>query len=232
MSFIINPDMSYTFTAPTIVSTSAFRSTTNQGSSYSFSLVMTFNAFRVYTVHWENGSNVSTLTSASVNGLSPTIITQTHVQQGGTGCGIALLQLRYPLSSATHTFTLNFTNNCTAVGVGQSTIFRNSSDTPYSFQTTTIGASIGQTFFDVPVLAKSLNIIAATNLINSSITFSNTTPPTMTTPYNLPVPATSSQFQMGLAQINNGASATEYNPERVTIQVAAASACFATVSYI
>ena len=231
MSFIINPFLQYEVT-PTLVSSGQVRNSA-AGSTVSFSTSMTLNAFRLYVVHWENGSNVSTLTSASVNGFSPTIITQTHIQQGGTGCGIALLQLRYPLASATQTFTLNFNDNITAYGMGTYTIFRNSNDTPYTFQTATKDTSGSVGILGMSIPPKSLNVIAATNLVNGSISFAvRSTPPTITTNYNLAVPATSSQFQMGAANINNGSSTTDYPSELIDITTSTASACYATVTYI
>ena len=232
MSFIINPFLQYQVT-PTLISSGQVRNTANNNNTVSFDLSMTLNAFRLYIVHWENNVNVSTLTSASVNGLSPTIITQTHIQQGGTGCGIALLQLRYPFSSSTQSFTLNFDNNIVAYGMGSYTIFRNSNDTPYTFQTATKGTSGSIGILGMSIPPKSLNIIAATNLVNGSISFAvRSTPPTITTNYNLAVPATSSQFQMGAANINNGSSTTDYPSELIDITTSLASACYATVTYI
>ncbi len=230
MSFLINP---YSITSGTItqLGTTLFRSTGNPGSSVSTNITMTNNAFRVYIVHWEF-INPVTLTNCVVNGLNPTIIAQTYITQGSGGVGIALLQLRYPFASSTQSFTMNFSNNVTSCSLNAYTIFRNSSDTPYSFQTATKDTTSSVAFLGVPVPPNSLNIIASTNLVNASITMSvSPSPPTLTLGYNSSVPATSSQFQQAASGIVN-ATATNYDVPIVSVSSSIASGVYATVTYI
>ncbi len=230
MSFLINP---YSITSGTITQIAAqlFRSTGNPGSSVSTNISMTNNAFRVFIVHWEF-INPVTLTNCVVNGLNPTIIAQTYVTQGAGGVGIALLQLRYPFASSTQSFTMNFSNNVSSCSLNAYTIFRNSSDTPYTFQTGTKDTTGTLYNLGVPVLPNSLNIIASTNLVNSSITMSvSPSPPTLSLGYNSSVPATSSQFQQAASGIIN-ATTTDYGVPIVSVTSSIASGVYAAVTYI
>lgn len=231
MSMLINPYLQYTVAGVTQIAGQVFRSTGNPGSSVSTNVTMTSNAFRVYIVHWEF-INPITLTNCVVNGLNPTIIAQTYVTQGSGGVGIALLQLRYPFSSSTQSFTMNFSSTVTSCSLNQYTLFRNSSDTPYSFQTATKDSTTTLKELGVLVPPNSLNIIASTNLVNSSITMSvSPSPPTLTTGYNTSVPASSSQFQQAASGIVN-ATATNYDVAMVSVTSNVASGAYATVTYI
>ena len=231
MSMLIDTFLPFSNTNINATAAGTARSIANPGSSYTASLSMTFNAFRLYIVHWEF-INPVTLTSCVVNGLNPTIITQTNVVQGSGGVGIALVQLRYPFSSSIQNFTMNFSSNVTAASIGSYTIFRNSNDTPYSFQTATKGTLGTLQQLGVPVIPRSATIIASTNLVNSSITMSvSPTPPTISVGYNLSAPGSSPQFQFAAYPIVN-ATDIDYGIPIVSVTSSVASGAYATVTYI
>ena len=230
MSFIINPYLQYS-AIPTIVSSQQLRSGANPGSSVSLNVSYTLNLLSVIIVHWRF-TNPVTLTSVTVSGYSMNIITQQNVIQGATGCGIALCTFRWPLTSASVSTTFNFNGNTSSVGVATYGIFRNTSDTPYSVSTTTKDTSVNTKALSIPVVPKSLNIIACSSLISGSVTFSNSAPPTLDPGYNLGVPSTSPQFQMAGRSINNGSSLVDYSGEIVTVTSSLASAAYATITFI
>lgn len=229
MSFIINPYLQYE-AIPAIIYTSSLRSGSNPGSSVDFLIAQILNQFRVYIVHWRF-TNPVTLTSATVAGYNMQIITQQNVIQGATGCGIAILTIR-TIISGTQTVTFNFNGNTSSVGIAYYTIFRNTSDTPYSVSTTTKDTTVNLKNLSIPVVPRSLNIIACSSLTTGSVTFSNSAPPTLQSNYNLAVPQTSSQFRMAGSSINNGASLDDYSGEIVTVTSSLSSAAYATITLI
>lgn len=225
--------MSYTFAAPTMVAGGTLRSTRDPGSSVTFSQLTTYNALRVYAIHWES-TGTTTLTGFTIAGVNVPIITQTNVSQtGNNSCGIALAVYRYPNApSATVNIVTNFNGPVQGSSIGLWSLFRNSIDTPYSFQTTTKDSSTTTKDITMSIPPRSLSVVAVTNLSQTSITFAITSPPTITSSYNQDSPVTSSAYRMAGATINNGSSATDYPTETVTVTSSINSGAYATITFI
>lgn len=225
--------MSYTISAPTMLSAGTNRSLRDPGSVVTFSQLTTYNLFRVYAIHWESTGTTS-LTGFTIAGVNVPIITQTNVSQAGNNtCGVALATYRYPNApSATISIVARFDGDVQGASLGITSLFRNSSDTPVSFQTSTKDSSTTTKDLSMNIPARSLSVVAVTNLSQTTITFAITSPPTISSQYNQDSPATSSAYRMAGATINNGSSATDYPTETVTVTSNINSGAYATITFI
>ena len=235
MSFLINP---YAFNfVPTPQNKSITVATALASTVAINTPTVTFNSvigggasLYAYAIHWRNAAVASTLSSFRVTGTTIPIITQTQIQSGATGVGIALVSFRWSGAGISTPIVLTFNNNVTVCEVKRLQMLNNFSDTPYAFTATTKTSGTAITM-PVNILGRSMGYVFVTHSTNNNIVFSSGAT-TYTATYNTIVPTTTPTNKIGGLDYSNSTSDLIFLNQNLTITTTSAVTCYANVFWV